>query len=301
MKTAKLLIILCVFLATFLVGGIALALDAPALTVTVTGQTLSLSWTSVAGATGYTLYYAPYPKADPIGNIPMGEKTSMSASLPVGSSYYVALQAHNSAGSSGYSNIEYFIIDSRVSGWWDLFIPSLDSDKIDAMYLTQDDTNLTGTTIQLETITGTIVDDAVQLLFQHNSNAMPFSGTLTGDKITGVFDSTMPVYIKTSTFHISNFVPGEKLPSSNPQFAWTHNSAANKYSINVEGHCGETGSCTRIWSMDNITNTEIIYNSDNTASEALIPGNIYQVRINAYSNESIIDTTKYVTFGVSDS
>ena len=112
MKTVKLLIILCVLLATFLIGGIALALEAPALTVTVTGTTVSLSWTSVAGATGYTLYYAPYPKADPIGNIPMGDKTSMSASLPDGSAFYVALQAYNSFGNSGYSNIEHFIIDT---------------------------------------------------------------------------------------------------------------------------------------------------------------------------------------------
>ena len=106
MKTTKHLIILCVFLATFLVGGIALALDAPALTVTVTGTTVSLSWSSVARATGYTLYYAPYPKASPIGNIPMGDRTSMSASLPDGSDFYVALQAYNGVGSSGYSNIE---------------------------------------------------------------------------------------------------------------------------------------------------------------------------------------------------
>ena len=36
-------------------------LAAPTLTVTTSGTAVSLSWTSVAGATGYTLYYAPYP------------------------------------------------------------------------------------------------------------------------------------------------------------------------------------------------------------------------------------------------
>ena len=112
MKTAKLLITLCVFLAGFMVGGIALALEAPTLTVTTSGTTVSLSWTSVAGATGYTLYYAPYPKAYPTGNIPMGDKTSMSASLPGGSAFFVALQAYDGVGSSGYSNIEYFIIST---------------------------------------------------------------------------------------------------------------------------------------------------------------------------------------------
>ncbi len=111
MKTAKLLIIKCVFLAAFLVGGIALALEPPLLTVSTSGPTVSLSWTSVAGATGYTLYYAPYPKADPIGNIPMGNKTSMSASLSDGSAFYVALQAYDGVVVSGYSNIQHFIID----------------------------------------------------------------------------------------------------------------------------------------------------------------------------------------------
>jgi formylglycine-generating enzyme required for sulfatase activity len=112
MKSAKLLLTLCVFLAGFMVGGVALALEAPTLTVTTSGTTVSLSWTSVAGATGYTLYYAPYPKADPIGNITLGDKTSMSASLPEGSAFYVALQAYDGAGSSGYSNIAHFTLSS---------------------------------------------------------------------------------------------------------------------------------------------------------------------------------------------
>jgi formylglycine-generating enzyme required for sulfatase activity len=110
MKAAKLLITLCVFLTTLLGGGISLALEPPLLTVSTSGPTVSLSWTSVAGATGYTLYYAPYPEADTIGNIQMGNKTSMSASLPEGSAFYIALQAYNGVGNSGYSNIEHFII-----------------------------------------------------------------------------------------------------------------------------------------------------------------------------------------------
>jgi hypothetical protein len=72
MKPTKLMITMCVFLATLLVGGIALANDskmfgsvssdsslaAPTLSVSTAGTTLSLSWTSVPGATGYTLFYA---------------------------------------------------------------------------------------------------------------------------------------------------------------------------------------------------------------------------------------------------
>jgi len=122
------MITMCVFLATLLVGGIALAndsgifgsvtsdsgLDAPTLTVSTAGTTLSLSWTSVAGATGYTLIYAPAPYTGPdtIGSIPLGAQTSMSASLWNGAAFYVAIQAYDSSKSSGYSNIEHFIINT---------------------------------------------------------------------------------------------------------------------------------------------------------------------------------------------
>lgn len=93
------------------------ALTAPTLTVTTSGTTVSLSWTSVAGATRYTLYYAPFPYTGPgsIKNIPMGTRTSMSATLWDSAAFYVAVQAYDSVESSGYSNIEYFIIDSSIS------------------------------------------------------------------------------------------------------------------------------------------------------------------------------------------
>ena len=91
-------------------------LTEPTLTVTTSGTTVSLSWTSVAGATGYTLYYAPYPYTGPdsIENIPMGTQTSISASLWEGAAFYVAVQAYVSGKSSGYSNIEYFIIQIQT-------------------------------------------------------------------------------------------------------------------------------------------------------------------------------------------
>lgn len=128
MKPTKLTITICVFLMAFLVGGIALANDsgifgsvssgsslaAPSLTVSTDGTTLSLSWTSVAGATGYTLLYAPAPYTGPdsIGSIPLGTQTSLAASLWNGAAFYVAIQAYNSSNSSDFSNIEYFIIDT---------------------------------------------------------------------------------------------------------------------------------------------------------------------------------------------
>ena len=135
MKTTKLMITMCVFLATLLVCGIALANDsgifdsvssdsslaAPTLTVSTAGTTLSLSWTSVAGATGYTLFYAPAPYTGPdtIGSIPMGTQTAMSASLWEGAAFYLAVQAYSNDENSELSNIESFSIDLKNTqfGW----------------------------------------------------------------------------------------------------------------------------------------------------------------------------------------
>ena len=112
MKSAKLLLTLCVFLAGFMVGGVALALEAPTLTVYTSGTTVYSSWTSVAGATGYTLSYAPSPYTGPdsIKKIPLGTQTRISASLWVGAAFYVAVQAYDNVESSGYSNIGSFNI-----------------------------------------------------------------------------------------------------------------------------------------------------------------------------------------------
>jgi len=123
----RLLIALCVFLATFLVGGIALALEAPTLTVTTSGTTVSFSWTSVTGATEYTLYYAPSPYTGPdtIGSILLGTQTTMSANLWEGAAYYVAVTAYDSVESSGYSNIELFILGSDA-----LMYPIVDTAQV---------------------------------------------------------------------------------------------------------------------------------------------------------------------------
>ncbi|MCK5522701.1 MAG: right-handed parallel beta-helix repeat-containing protein [Thiomargarita sp.] len=85
-------------------------LNAPTLSVEVDVNIVTLSWTSVTGAEGYRLYYAPYPNPDPIADIDMSNKTSVSFELPMGSAFYVAIKAYNKQGKSDYSNIEHFII-----------------------------------------------------------------------------------------------------------------------------------------------------------------------------------------------
>ncbi len=86
---------------------------APTLTVTTAGTNVTISWNAVSGATGYTLFYAPSPYTGPetIGSVDMGTQTGISVNLWEGAAFYVAVQAHNSAGSSDYSNIEGFVIN----------------------------------------------------------------------------------------------------------------------------------------------------------------------------------------------
>ncbi len=86
--------------------------SAPTLTVTISGTSVTLVWNVVSGATGYTLFYAPHPYTGPetIRSVDMGIQTSISVNLWQGAAFYVAVQARNSAGSSGYSNIGFFSI-----------------------------------------------------------------------------------------------------------------------------------------------------------------------------------------------
>ena len=87
--------------------------DEPTLTVTISGTSVTLAWNDVSGATGYTLFYAPFPYTGPetIGSIDMETKTGISVNLWEGAAFYVAVQARNSAGSSGYSNIGFILIE----------------------------------------------------------------------------------------------------------------------------------------------------------------------------------------------
>jgi len=87
-------------------------LEAPTLSIEVDANIVNISWTSVADASGYRLYYAPYPYTGPesIGNIDMANQTNLSGELPSGSAFYIAVIAYNLLGESDYSNIDYFVI-----------------------------------------------------------------------------------------------------------------------------------------------------------------------------------------------
>ena len=86
---------------------------APTITVTTSGTTVTISFNAIANANGYTLNYAPHPYTDPdsIKRLDLRTETSASFVLSRGAAFYVAVQAYNWFGDSGYSNIEYFVID----------------------------------------------------------------------------------------------------------------------------------------------------------------------------------------------
>mgnify|MGYP003992975897 CR=1 FL=1 len=91
--------------------------NAPSLVLTTDNTHVQAAWSSIDDATGYLLFYAPYPQASPIGSVDMGQELGFSVDLPLGSAFYVAVQAYNSEGYSNYSNIEYFelIASSNLS------------------------------------------------------------------------------------------------------------------------------------------------------------------------------------------
>jgi len=85
-------------------------LPAPQVAVSTQENTVSISWSEVDGAEGYILYYAPYPSVSPIYSADLGNITSLSGELAPGSAFYAAVQAYDTEGRSGFSNVEYFIL-----------------------------------------------------------------------------------------------------------------------------------------------------------------------------------------------
>lgn len=84
---------------------------APVISATVNGSAVSIQWTAYEGATGYTLYYAPFPEQSPISSLDMGAALSISGELPAGSSFYIAIEPYNANGSMGVlSNVGTFSV-----------------------------------------------------------------------------------------------------------------------------------------------------------------------------------------------
>jgi len=90
---------------------------APSMNVETSGINVTITWSNVPTADGYTLFYAPYPAGAPINSMGVETQTSFSITLYPSASYYLAVKAYNSYGSSDYSNIVYFSLVSAPTGF----------------------------------------------------------------------------------------------------------------------------------------------------------------------------------------
>lgn len=91
---------------------------APVLTTSITGTTVTISWSAFAGASGYNLFYAPFPAQSPVANVNVGATSTLSAALPAGSSFYVAIQPYTPAGpASVFSNVTTFSIPQQAASF----------------------------------------------------------------------------------------------------------------------------------------------------------------------------------------
>lgn len=92
----------------------------PVLTLETNGLNVTISWTEVTGASGYKLYYAPYPFDGPqtIGSVDVGNKTTQSYHLWKNAAFLIGVKAYGS-GESDYSNIEHFVMGPPSPEWVD--------------------------------------------------------------------------------------------------------------------------------------------------------------------------------------
>ncbi|SLM30812.1 hypothetical protein MTBBW1_2450002 [Desulfamplus magnetovallimortis] len=82
--------------------------NAPEFAISIEGSIVSISWeNSSSDIKGYTLFYAPYPDAEYIGQFEMGMERSITFD-GAGMAFYCAIKACNDMGCSDYSNIEWF-------------------------------------------------------------------------------------------------------------------------------------------------------------------------------------------------
>ncbi len=91
--------------------------EKPQLSASTSGLDISLSWSEVGGALGYTMYYAPYPAGSPVLSTDLGNLTDLSAKLWKGASLYVAVKSRDAQGSSDYSNVETVATESDTTGF----------------------------------------------------------------------------------------------------------------------------------------------------------------------------------------
>ncbi|MEK8016606.1 MAG: serine protease [Candidatus Parabeggiatoa sp.] len=86
-------------------------LSSPVMALTLNNKHINISWSQVQEATGYEIYYAPYPFGLPIKSLNVANQTTFSTDLQqTRANFYVAVKAYNNACKSDFSNSDFFVM-----------------------------------------------------------------------------------------------------------------------------------------------------------------------------------------------
>ena len=90
--------------------------DAPVLTISQVGSTVTAEWTAVDGADGYLLVYAPYPELQPTRVLGLGAGRNFSIRLGELDSYAIAVAPYRADRAGEVSNTVVAELDPSLSG-----------------------------------------------------------------------------------------------------------------------------------------------------------------------------------------
>lgn len=157
--------------------------SAPTLTHSISGLTVTTSWTSVPGATEYKLSYAPIPYTgtDSIASLNVGGVTSFTTNLWEGAAFYIAVQAGDGNEFSEFSNIDNFSLNPssvNLSGNWNItetFGPNNCDYPIGVQYdyyvtFTQSGNSITADGYSSELLSGNLVGNTATLTSSYEDN-----------------------------------------------------------------------------------------------------------------------------------
>jgi hypothetical protein len=187
----------------------------------------------------------------------------------------------------GGSNSSVVANETLENGYYDMYVPVMQSGKVDSAYLEQSGDDIVGRLLLGDEITGTVSGDNISLLMPSFSECTEYSGVISGAMITGTCTqgtgAGTELDFEKSIFHISNFAPNDYLSTLTPPvFSWTEAPGADAYMISVmldndDGDCDEQGDCVGIWTNYPIYTTDVEYNEDGGATAPLLDYKLYRV------------------------
>lgn len=205
---------------------------APHMAVSTSGNTVTASWDAVQGAERYTLFYAPYPEQSPVASMDVGAQLTVSAQLPTGSSFYLAVQAHNASGDSEISNITQFSI--KEASAYDIVEIANEKSSLAAAVYDSSSAMLIFNAPEGSVLAKTLFrfSDGTQMTLNAKLNAQPTSFELAGYRFDYTFGSSK------MTTRITN-PDGSVTERTDPDPFYS----SNAVSFAVKGGCDSAFTC----------------------------------------------------------